>query len=189
MTGRTLALTQNVTLDGAVEFLDDWFDPTAHDAEMNAELARQEERCDAVLFGRQTFEDMRAFWPHQSDDTTGGTEYLNRTQKYVVTSTLTDPEWANTTLLSGDPVDEVGRLKQQPGGEIVLTGSIRLSHALIEAGLVDEFRMFTFPVLQGRGRRFFPDGCVLPRLELLDSKAFGSGVTYAAYSVRGSRST
>ncbi|MHA6799685.1 dihydrofolate reductase family protein [Bounagaea algeriensis] len=179
---RTLVITQNVTLDGAVEMLDDWFDPLAEDDELTEEIHRQDEQCDAVLFGRHTFTDMRGFWPQQTDDTTGVTRYLNRTQKYVVTSTLTDPEWQNTTILSGDPLEEVRQLKEQSGQHIVLTGSIRLAHPLIAAGLVDEFRMFTYPVIQGRGRRFFPDGYAVPRLRLLEEKSFASGVRYAAYT-------
>ena len=102
-------------------------------------------------------------------------------QKYVVSSTLTDPEWQNSTVVS---VGEVGALKEQPGKDIVVTGSIGLCHALIEAGLVDEYRLFTYPAVQGRGRRLFPDGYELPRLELLETNAFRNGVTYSRYARR-----
>ncbi len=114
--------------------------------------------------GRRTFVDLRGYWPKQTDDPTGITDYLNRVQKYVVSSTLTDPEWENSTVLAGDPVKEVRALKQQPGQDIVVTGSITLCHTLIEAGLVDEYRLFVYPVVQGRGRRLFPDGfeCAAP---------------------------
>ncbi|PSL00272.1 dihydrofolate reductase [Murinocardiopsis flavida] len=179
---RDLVITQNVTLDGAVEMLDDWFDPLAEDKELTEEMNRQDEHCDAVLFGRRTFTDMRGFWPQQTADTTGVTEYLNRTRKYVFSSTLVDPEWQHTTILSGDPVAEVRRLKEQPGRTIALTGSITLAYPLIEAGLVDEYRMFTYPVVQGRGRRFYPDGYTVPRLRLLRAASFASGVTYTAYA-------
>lgn len=179
---RTLALTQNMTVDGAVEMLDDWFDPTDGSEEVLDELHRQEATNDAILLGRQTFEDFRGYWPQQSDDTTGVTDHLNRIEKYVVSSTLTDPAWGNSTILTGDPVEEVARLKEELGQDIVCTGSISLSHALLSAGLVDEFRMFTFPYIQGRGRRYFPDGYVVPRLRLLDHKRFGNGVTYTAYA-------
>ena len=101
--------------------------------------------------------------------------------KYVVSSTLTDPEWQNSTVLSGDPVAEVCGLKEQPGQDIVVTGSITLCHALIEAGLVDEYRLFVYPVVQGRGRRLFPDGVELPKLRLLEARAFRSGITYSRY--------
>jgi dihydrofolate reductase len=183
---RTLAITQNITLDGSIEFLGDWFDPQAGDqgnADVLEEIRRQDERSDAFLTGRRTFEDLRGFWPEQTDDPTGITDYLNQVQKYVVSSTLTDPGWEPTEVLSDDPVAQVRALKEQPGQDIVVTGSITLCHALIEAGLVDEYRLFTYPVVQGRGRRLFPDGHEVPRLRLLDTKAFRSGVTYTAFGV------
>ncbi len=130
------------------------------------EVRRQDANTDAMLLGRQTFEDFRGYWPHQTDDTSGITEYLNRVQKYVVSSTLTEPGWENTTVLAGDAVEEVRALKDRPGGDIVLTGSITLAHAMIEAGLVDEYRLFTYPAVQGRGRRLFPDGFRLEQLQL-----------------------
>jgi dihydrofolate reductase len=177
-----LVVTQNITLDGAVEMLDSWFDPTDQDPELAAEVRRQDESCDALLLGRRTFEDFRGFWPHQTDDTTGVSDQLNRVQKYVVSSTLTDPDWQNSTLLTGDPVEEVRHLKQQPGADLVLTGSITLAHAVLAAGLVDELRLFTYPVVQGRGRRLFPGGHVVERLRLLGSRAFAGGITSSSYA-------
>ena len=85
-------------------------------------------------------------------------------------------------MLRGDPVAAVRDLKAQPGRDIVVTGSITLTHALIAAGLVDEYRLFTYPVVQGRGRWLFPDGVEVPRLRRLDAKAFGNGVAYTAYA-------
>jgi dihydrofolate reductase len=179
---RSLVVTQNSTLDGAVEMLDDWFDPGREpDPDHLALTRRQGREADALLLGRRTFEDFRGYWPLQSHDTTGTTEYLDRVQKYVVSSTMTDPQWRNSTVLTGDPVEQVRALKHRPGKDIVCTGSISLVHALITAGLVDEYRLFVHPAVQGRGRRLFPDGHVIPRLRLLDARSFGSGTTYAAY--------
>lgn len=182
---RTLAVTQNITVDGSIEMLGDWFDPQgqadADSSDLLEELHRQDGTADGFLAGRRTFEDLRSYWPKQSDDGTGITDYLNRVRKYVVSSTLADPEWQNSTVLSGDPVAEVRALKEQPGQDIVVTGSITLCHTLIAAGLVDEYRLFVYPVVQGRGRRLFPDGFELPRLRLLESRAFRSGVTYSRY--------
>jgi dihydrofolate reductase len=104
-------------------------------------------------------------------------------QKYVLSSTLTEPEWQNTTVLRGDAADEVRGLKQQPGRDIVVTGSITLCHTLIEAGLVDQYRLFAYPVVQGRGRRLFPDGFALPALKLIEAKVFRSGIIYSRYSL------
>lgn len=136
---RTLAITQNVTVDGAVEMLGDWFSAQgqADDADLVAHVARESGESDALLLGRRTFEDMRGYWPQQTDDATGVTAHLNAVAKHVVSSTITDPAWEGTTVLAGDPVDHVRALKEQPGSDIVVTGSITLCHALIEAGLVD----------------------------------------------------
>ena len=183
---RTLAITQNITVDGSIEMLGDWFDPQGKEgldtSDLLDELHRQDRKADGLLVGRRTFEDLRGYWPQLSDDPTGISDYLNRVQKYVVSSTTGDPQWENSTVLSNDPVEEVRALKAEPGQDIVVTGSITLCHTLIEAGLVDEYRLFVYPVVQGRGRRLFPDGFECPELRLLEAKAFRSGITYSRYA-------
>ena len=183
---RTLAITQNITLDGSIEMLDNWFDPQARGLgdmdDLQEEIQRQSAASDALLTGRQTFEDLRSYWPHREDDTTGTSEYLDNVAKYVVSSSLTEPGWENTTVLSGDPVEQVRSLKERDGKDIVLTGSIKLCHTLIEAGLVDEFRLITYPVVQGRGRRLFPDGYQVERLRLGVARPFRSGIVLTTYS-------
>lgn len=180
---RTLAITQNITLDGSIEFLDSWFDPRAQNDELLSESHPQDAASDAVLLGRRTFEDFRSFWPHQTDDATGITEYLDGVAKYVVSSSMTDPHWRNSTVLAGDPVEQVMQLKAQPGADIVLTGSISLGHTLISAGLVDEYRLFVYPTVQGRGRRLFPDGFTVPALHLIEeARSFDGGITLLKYA-------
>ncbi|WP_327292885.1 dihydrofolate reductase family protein [Streptomyces sp. NBC_01198] len=184
---RKLAITQNVTVDGSVEMLTDWFSPQnqqgADMGDVLEEIRRQDSASDALLLGRRTFEDFRGYWPLQTDDTSGITAYLDQVSKYVVSGTLTDPRWGNSTVLSGDPVEEVTALKARDGGkEIVLTGSITLAHAVIAAGLVDEYRMFVHPAVQGRGRRLFPEGHEIPRLRLLAARTFRSGITLQRYA-------
>jgi len=184
---RTLAVTQNITLDGSIEMLDDWFDPEAAGSDNNddhlAELHRQDTESDALLLGRQTFEDFRAYWPNQTDDATGITAYLNDVPKYVVSSTLTDPNWSNSTVLQNDPIKCVGELKHRAGKDIVVTGSITVTHELISAGLVDEFRLFVYPAVQGRGRKLFPAGAA-NNLRLLDRPmAFRSGIVFLRYAL------
>ena len=98
---------------------------------------------------------------------------------------MTDPGWQNSTVLSGDPVDAVRGIKERSGKDIVLTGSITLTHALIAAGLVDEYRLFVYPVVQGRGRRLFPAGYEIPRLGLVKTRSFASGITLLVYVPRG----
>jgi dihydrofolate reductase len=115
--------------------------------------------------------------------TTGVSDYLNQVAKYVVSGTLTDPDWANTTVLRGPVTDEVTALKEQPGKDIVTTGSIRLVHGLIAAGLVDEYRLFVYPTVLGRGARLFADATTVPPLRLVDSRTFRSGVVLLTYAV------
>jgi dihydrofolate reductase len=175
-----------MTVDGSIELLGDWFAPQAQaevdSSDLMAELRHQDETADGLLTGRQTFEDFRGYWPQVTDDATGIADYLNQVQKYVVSATMTDPHWQNSTVLSGDLVSEVRALKEQPGQDIVVSGSITLCHALIKARLVDEYRLFVYPVVQGRGRRLFPDGFELGQLRLLETKSFRAGVTYLRYA-------
>jgi dihydrofolate reductase len=125
---------------------------------------------------------MRGYWPQQTDDPTGVSDYLNAVSKYVVSSTLGDPEWEHTTILPGDGFqDAVRSLKSEPGRDIVTTGSITLVHALIGAGLVDEYRLFLYPVVLGRGRRLFPEGTSVPALRLVETRPFRSGVVLLRY--------
>lgn len=183
---RTLAITQNVTLDGSIEMLDDWFDAQGQgdvdQSDLLEVLRREAAESDGLLAGRRTFEDMRGYWPQQTDDTTGVTAHLDQVAKYVVSSTMTDPAWQHGAVIGGDVVESVRALKQQAGRDIEVTGSITLCHALIEAGLVDQYRLFTYPVVQGRGRRLFPEGYQVPALRLLESRSFASGITYARYA-------
>jgi dihydrofolate reductase len=185
---RKLVVTENITLDGVIDASEGWFSPAGEEqvdqSDIIAALREQQENADAVLFGRVTFEEMRGYWPRQADDETGVSEYLNRVSKYVVSSTMTDPQWERSTVLSGDLEDEVRRLKEEPGEDIVATGSIRLVHSLIAAGLVDEYRLFTYPVVVGRGARLFEDATNVLRLALTGSQAFDSGVVLTRYAAR-----
>jgi dihydrofolate reductase len=96
---------------------------------------------------------------------------------------MTDPQWQNSTVLPGDPVEHVRRLKEEAGKDIVLTGSISLGHTLITAGLVDEYRLWVYPAVQGRGRRLFPDGHRVSTLRLVEPpKSFKGGVTLLKYA-------
>ena len=185
---RKLVTTQNITLDGSIEMLGEWFDPQGQGdmSDLMEEIRRQDAEADGLLLGRQTFQDMRSYWPHQTDDTTGIADYLDDVDKYVVSSTMTAPAWKNSTVLSGDPVEAVRSLKERAGRDIVLTGSITLTHALIAAGLVDEYRLFVYPVVQGHGRRLFPDGHEIPRLTAVDMRSFASGITLLVYRPPGS---
>lgn len=181
-----LVVTQNITLDGVIEVVGDWFDPAGSDvgvdnSDIEATLREHMEAQDALLLGHNTFESFRGYWPQQTDDTTGITDHLNQVQKYVVSSTMQDPQWENTTVLQGSLEDEVQALKAGPGKEIGITGSISVVRALISAGLVDDYRLFVFPVVLGRGERLFADATEVPELRLLEDKPFRSGVVLLSY--------
>ena len=110
--------------------------------------------------------------------------HLNSVSKYVVSSTLQEPAWENTTVLRGRLEEEVERLKREPGGEIGVTGSISVVHSLIAAGVVDEYRLFFYPVVLGLGARLFQDARRVGKLELVDCQAFRSGITLMSYRSR-----
>jgi dihydrofolate reductase len=183
---RTLVVTENITVDGVIDMAAGWFDPLAEDvdqSDLTAATAAPSAAADALLLGRNTFESFRGFWPEQTDDPTGVSDYLNSVSKYVVSSTMDDPGWENSTVLSGPLAGEVRALKETPGRDIVATGSIRLVHALIAEGLVDEYRLFVFPVVVGEGARLFEDAGV--QLELLETRPFASGALLVRYAAAG----
>jgi dihydrofolate reductase len=146
---RDLIVTENLSLDGIIEATEGWFAPAGDDhvdqSDLIAALTEQRQAADAFLVHRTTFEQMRGYWPQQTDDTTGVSEYLNRVSKYVVSRTLQDPGWESTTVLRGPLTEEIQALKSAPGADIVVTGSMTLVHALIAAGLVDEYRCSSTP--------------------------------------------
>jgi dihydrofolate reductase len=181
-----LVVTENITLDGVIEATGGWFSPAGDEgavdvSDIEAELREQMKREDGLLLGRKTFDLFRGYWPAQTDDTTGITDHLNTVQKYVVSTTLESPEWQNTTVVRGSLRDEVERLKRKPGNELGVTGSISVVHQLVEADLVDEYCLFVYPVVLGRGKRLFPDGVSVPKLALIEAKPFRSGVVLLTY--------
>jgi len=180
---RDLIITENMTLDGVIDAAEGWFMPAGDEdtdqSDVIAALAEQREAADAFLTGRLTFEQMRGFWPQQTDDETGVSDYLDRVEKYVVSTTLEDPGWEPTTILCG--LDDVRALKGRDGADIVVTGSLTLVPDLIAAGVVDEYRLFVYPVVLGRGQRLFQDATDVPRLELVETRPFASGIVLMRY--------
>ena len=179
---RDLIVTEHITLVGVIEATEGWFDPAGGEddvSDVEAALRKQREAADALLLGRVTFEQMRGYWPLQTEDTTGITDYLNGVSKYVVSSTMQDPEWERTSVMRS--VEDIRALKSEAGGDIVTTGSIGLVRALIAAGLVDEYRLFTYPVVLGRGQRLFTDATEVPRLRLVESQPFRSSIVLLRY--------
>ena len=135
---------------------------------------------EALLLGRKTYEGFAAAWPSRTDEV-GFADKFNSMPKYVVSSTLENPEWNNTTVLKGDPVEEVSKLRQRPGGDIVVHGSAQLVQTLLEHDLVDELHLMIYPVVLGTGKRLFDETSDKKRLRLTDSKTVGDGITTCIY--------
>lgn len=136
--------------------------------------------AEAQLLGRVTYEGFAAAWPKMEDEAGFATK-MNEMPKYVVSSTLEQADWQNTTILSGDPPDSVATLKEEVDGVILIAGSATLAKALIEADLVDELRLMVFPVLLGQGKRLFPEGEAKHRLQLAEAKTVGEGISLLRY--------
>jgi dihydrofolate reductase len=136
--------------------------------------------AEAQLLGRRTYEGFAAAWPKMADEA-GFAEKMNGMPKYVVSSTLEEAEWSNSTVLSGDLVEEVARLKQEVDGVILVAGSAQLVQGLIENDLVDELRLMVFPVALGSGKRLFGESADKLPLRLADSKIVGDGIAILTY--------
>lgn len=142
--------------------------------------------AEGFVLGRRTYDIFAASWPKMNDpdDPVGGK--LNSLPKYVASTTLTNPEWNNSTVLGGDVVTEVAKLKEQPGGELQIHGSGNLAQTLFDANLIDIFHIIVFPVVLGTGKRLFPEGRTPSSLKLTDLTSTAGGVTMQTFEYNGS---
>lgn len=136
--------------------------------------------AEAQLLGRVTYEGFAAAWPSRNDEA-GFAEKMNAMPKYVVSSTLREAEWNNTTILDGDFGEDIAKLKQEVAGVILVAGSVRLVQGLIAHDLLDELRLMVFPVLLGSGKRLFGEHEDKKPFALVDSKTVGEGVSILTY--------
>jgi dihydrofolate reductase len=141
-------------------------------------------RADGFLLGRRTYDIFAGYWPHITDPGNPVATGLNSLPKYVVSTTLTDPAWHNTTVLDGDPVAAVRKLKEQPGGEIQIHGSGALIRSLLGHDIIDLYRVLVFPVYLGTGARLFPEGEAPLGFEVRDRRAVGTGLGITALTLR-----
>jgi dihydrofolate reductase len=182
---RKLIVSEFVTLDGVMEapggepthphtgWVGDFFGP-----EMEAYKFQEVVDADVLLVGRVTYESFAGAWPGYEGDFA---VRMNGMRKVVVSTTLTDPEWNNTTVLEGDAVAGVTALKKEDGGPIVVGGSHTLVHTLLENDLVDELRLMVFPVTIGSGLRVFPESTRKVTWSLVENKPFPSGARVDIY--------
>ena len=183
-----IVVSVNVTLDGVVQ------DPTGDEGFKQGgwfdfELAGEEWAkieyaealgAEALLLGRRSYEWFAARWPSRSGELA---DRLNSMPKYVVSSTLEDPDWNNSTVLKGEVVSEVSKLKQQVTRDIVVPASFQLVHTLIEHDLVDELRLKIFPVVLGAGERLFGETSDKKPMRLVDAQTLGDGVAFLTYEL------
>jgi dihydrofolate reductase len=180
---RPIVVTEFITLDGVVDspgggehphagwtFKDVAFDEAAYEIK-----GRETLEATALLLGRQSYDEFAPVWPSMEEFAT-----YNAMPKYVVSSTLRDPEWHNTTVLRS--LDEVAELKETEGGEIHVHGSATLAQGLAAAGLVDRYHLLVFPLLLGTGKRLFGEGDKT-KLALVEHAAYGNGITLQCYDV------
>ena len=193
-----LTTTTMVTVDGVMQGLGapdedrrggfergGWVAPL-FDNEAGTFLNQVYERADAFLFGRRTYEIFAGSWGAWADPGSNPIwTALNSRPKYVASTTLTDPQWADTTVLSGDVAAAIGELKARPGGELQVHGSGALVRWLFDHHLVDEITLLTYPVVVGQGTRLFPDNGPDTALDLVDSRAFPKGITMQVYRPAG----
>jgi dihydrofolate reductase len=137
------------------------------------------EEAEKLLLGRKTYEGFAEAWPTREGEFA---DKINSMPKFVVSSTITDPEWENSTVLSGDPIESVTKLRDESDGPILINGSAQLVHALGVAGLVDEWRAMVHPVLVADGLRMFPDPGEMQKLKLSESITYDSGVALLIYT-------
>ena len=173
-----IVVTQFMTLDGVVESPQDWSFPYWSDE--TAKFKWDELLAtDAHLLGRVTYEGFAAAWPDRTD-AQGFADRMNSLPKYVVSTSLKKAEWNNSTIMKSSVVEEVSKLKNQSGGDILVAGSMTLLQTLMEHDLVDEYRLLTYPIVLGKGKRLFTHG-LAASLRLTESKPMGSGVVLLRY--------
>ena len=170
-----------ITLDGVfdADTMDAWWQNTNSPERMRY-LPEEYSKGDTYLLGRKTYE---MLWPGWSKQTTGEGPgpILNRMHKYVVSTTLETAPWKESTIISENVAEEIAKLKQQPGKDMIIDGSATLVQSLMGTGLIDEYRFIVEPFIMGSGRRFFPDGMPPTKLRLVESKTLSSGSLAVAY--------
>ncbi len=174
-----------MSLDGVVEAPEKWQLPYFND-EMGEAIGAAMAAADAMLLGRVTYQEFASYWPGTSSEDQPFADYINNTQKYVVSTTLENVAgWRNSTLISENISEEIAELKRQPGKDIAITGSGTLVYSLLQDDLLDELGLMVHPVVVGSGKRLFGDGGEQKGLKFVASKTFRTSVIYLTYQPAG----
>lgn len=169
-----------ISLDGVYEAPDQWHFPYFND-EMGQEVGAQVQETDTLLFGRQTYQEFENYWPQQGSEVELA-DYFNSTPKLVVSNTLKTADWQNTTIVSGDVVAELNRIKSLPGKNISIVGSGKLVASLLRDGVLDELRLLVHPIAVNSGKRLFEHETDRIPLQLVESKTLSTGVLALTYA-------
>jgi dihydrofolate reductase len=178
---RKIVVSEFLSADGVMEAPDTWQFPFQTE-EMGAITERQTSDTDAFLLGRVTYEIFAGFWPTMTNNEFGVADKWNSAPKYVVSTSLQKADWNNSTQIKSNVIEEIRKLKQQPGGNIGIIGSATLVHSLLDACLIDEIQVLVHPIVLGKGIRLFVEGYRSP-LKLTDSKILSNGVVYLSYQI------
>lgn len=176
---RKIIVSEFLTLDGVMEAPENWTFQFASDEQEKFKLDELL-ASDALLLGRVTYEAFATAWPGRSDEA-GFADRMNNLPKYVVSTTLREAAWNNSTLIRTNVREELAGLKEQPGQDILVYGSGELVHTLLQYGLADEYRLMVFPIVVGGGKRLFRDEVDTAVLQLVDTTTFSSGVVVLTY--------
>ena len=179
---RKIVVSESVAVDGIfdAETMGQWAAP--YYSEERDEIIRSIVlAADALLLGRTTYDLQAWYWPNQKGDKYGIANHKNSMPKYIVTSTPLQAQWNNSSIIEKDIAEEIARLKEQPGNDILTEGSAALVESLAQAGLIDEYQFLVHPALAGSGKRFFKEGTGLTKLNLLESKPISLGVVLLQY--------
>jgi dihydrofolate reductase len=169
-----------MTLDGIVE-APTWTFEFGFDPKMGDTIKALTDRSRAILLGRTTYQMFEPAWSSRTEEDDPGAPFFNETQKYVVSSTLTEPTWRNSTILGPYDPEAIRRLKAEVDGDVYVSGSARLVRAMLADGLVDELHLFVFPLTRGSGARLFTEGSQPLDLALAAAEPYANGAAHLAY--------
>ena len=177
-----LIVSEWITLDGVFDgkIMDKWFQPFDSE-DRRAYIIKTMAACDAILFGRTTYEMLAPYWSPLKNNEDGLADKINSVPKYVVSTKLKKADWNNSTIIRENVVEEITRLKQKQGNEMHIEGSATLVQSLMEANLIDEYRFLVHPIIMGSGKHFFKEGMKTTGMKMVKTEILDKGVILLCY--------
>lgn len=175
---RRLVVNQFLTLDGVMEAPEKWNSQYLKDEELTNDILTDFSKCDSFLFGRTTYQFLASRWPARTGEMA---DKFNTLPKQVVSTTLQKAEWSNSAIINGNAREEIKKIKKQPGKNILVLGSYELVRTLMRDDLIDEYKLYVYPLILGTGKHLFEQGTVGQTLKLINTRTFSSGVIASVY--------